>query len=371
MTGQQFDRRRFLRGLGLGAAALGSGQLLAACGGGSSGLSGDQGGGASQGASGAKPTLNAVVPPVRRERHPAGGRALRQGVPGRHVTVQWNPGDYTSSWPVACCPTAVPTSSSSTPHDRHGQGRPGRRPGRHHRRTRSPTSPAASQRIDLRGQALRGPEVTDMQLLVYRKSLLTRPGGQAARPPSTSSSPPPRSSRPTRPRASSSATTAASPCSAAVLLASWAAGQDYLTADNQDGLRRQPRRRGARQLRELCSPATPAARRADRLVGPVRVHPGPGRHAVVGSLGSARHRRRRSPDDFGVMAWPALAPGGSRPCRSALRVPASARRPATSTPRRAREVALDRPAPRTRRTSRSASASTSRPGKSSRPRRTS
>ena len=59
MTGQSIDRRRFLRGLGLGAAAIAAGPVLAACGGGSSGLSGDQGGGgASGGASGAKPSLN-------------------------------------------------------------------------------------------------------------------------------------------------------------------------------------------------------------------------------------------------------------------------------------------------------------------------
>ena len=59
MTGQGIDRRRFLRGLGLGAAAIAAGPVLAACGGGSSGLSGDQGGGgASGGASGARPSLN-------------------------------------------------------------------------------------------------------------------------------------------------------------------------------------------------------------------------------------------------------------------------------------------------------------------------
>jgi hypothetical protein len=47
-----------LRGLGLGGTALGGARLLAACGGGSSGLSGDQGGQASQGRSGPKPALN-------------------------------------------------------------------------------------------------------------------------------------------------------------------------------------------------------------------------------------------------------------------------------------------------------------------------
>lgn len=47
-----------LRGLGLGGTALGGARLLAACGGGNSGLSGDQDGQASQGRSGPKPALN-------------------------------------------------------------------------------------------------------------------------------------------------------------------------------------------------------------------------------------------------------------------------------------------------------------------------
>ena len=50
MTGSEISRRRFLSSLGLGAAALGGVPLLSACGGGSSGLSGDQGGASSPGA---------------------------------------------------------------------------------------------------------------------------------------------------------------------------------------------------------------------------------------------------------------------------------------------------------------------------------
>ncbi|HEX5383397.1 MAG TPA: hypothetical protein VFW54_02040, partial [Propionibacteriaceae bacterium] len=97
MTGQGIDRRRFLRGLGLGAAAIAAGPVLAACGGGSSGLSGDQGGGqASGGASGAKPTLSTWY-------HQYGEAGTQQAVtryakeyPDASVKVQWTPGDYTS-----------------------------------------------------------------------------------------------------------------------------------------------------------------------------------------------------------------------------------------------------------------------------------
>jgi multiple sugar transport system substrate-binding protein len=109
MTGQSFDRRRFLRGLGLGAAALGGARLLAACGGGSSGLSGDQGGGAaSQGPSGAKPTLNQWY-------HQYGEAGTQQAVtryakeyPDATVKVQWTPGDYTSKLNAGLLSTSGP-----------------------------------------------------------------------------------------------------------------------------------------------------------------------------------------------------------------------------------------------------------------------
>src|SRR5215213_292302 len=109
MAGQSFDRRRFLRGLGLGAAALGGARLLAACGGGSSGLSGDQGGGAaSQGPSGTKPTLNQWY-------HQYGEAGTQQAVtryakeyPDATVKVQWTPGDYTSKLNAGLLSTSGP-----------------------------------------------------------------------------------------------------------------------------------------------------------------------------------------------------------------------------------------------------------------------
>ncbi len=88
----QFNRRRFLQVLGLGAAAVGSAPLLAACSGGSSGLSGDTGGGGD----GSKPTINQWY-------HQYGEAGTQQAVekyakdyPDATVKVQWTPGDYTS-----------------------------------------------------------------------------------------------------------------------------------------------------------------------------------------------------------------------------------------------------------------------------------
>jgi multiple sugar transport system substrate-binding protein len=51
MSEHSIDRRQLLRGLGLGAAGLAGGRLLAACSGGSSGISGG-------GNSGSKPGLS-------------------------------------------------------------------------------------------------------------------------------------------------------------------------------------------------------------------------------------------------------------------------------------------------------------------------
>lgn len=109
MTGQRIDRRRFLRGLGLGAAAVGASRLLAACGGGSTGLSGDQGGGqASGGASGPKPALNVWY-------HQYGEAGTQQAVmryakeyPDATVKVQWTPGDYTSKLNAGLVSTSGP-----------------------------------------------------------------------------------------------------------------------------------------------------------------------------------------------------------------------------------------------------------------------
>ena len=93
MSNRTFSRRQILAGLGLTATAIGAAPLLSACGGGSSGLSGDQGGG---GASGSKPTLNQWY-------HQYGEAGTQQAVeryakeyPNATVKVQWTPGDYTS-----------------------------------------------------------------------------------------------------------------------------------------------------------------------------------------------------------------------------------------------------------------------------------
>ena len=147
MTGQGIDRRRFLRGLGLGAAAIAGGRLLAACGGGSSGLSGDQGGGgASGGASGAKPNLNVWY-------HQYGEAGTQQAVtryakeyPDATVKVQWTPGDYASKLNSRSAVDLGTGRVREQRQHRPGQERPGRRPGRHHRRHQERLSPRRTSR---------------------------------------------------------------------------------------------------------------------------------------------------------------------------------------------------------------------------------
>jgi multiple sugar transport system substrate-binding protein len=103
------NRRQVLRGLGLGAAGLAAGQALAACGGGSSGLSNSSGSG------GSKPPLNVWY-------HQYGEAGTQQAVERyakeydkAAVKVQWTPGDYTSKLNSGLVSSSGPDVFESTP----------------------------------------------------------------------------------------------------------------------------------------------------------------------------------------------------------------------------------------------------------------
>ena len=105
MSDSPVSRRRFLQGLGLSVAAVSASPLLSACGGGSSGLSGDQGPASSEGG---KPTLNVWY-------HQYGEAGTQQAVeryakeyPDGTVKVQWTPGDYTSKLNAGLLSTSGP-----------------------------------------------------------------------------------------------------------------------------------------------------------------------------------------------------------------------------------------------------------------------
>jgi multiple sugar transport system substrate-binding protein len=103
------ERRQVLRGLGLGAAGLAAGPLLAACGEGSSGLSNSGGG------DGSKAALNVWY-------HQYGEAGTQQAVERyakeydkAAVKVQWTPGDYTSKLNSGLLSTSGPDVFESTP----------------------------------------------------------------------------------------------------------------------------------------------------------------------------------------------------------------------------------------------------------------
>src|SRR5690349_10481128 len=102
MSEHGIDRRQLLRGLGVGAAGLAAGRLLAACGGGTSGVSGGGSG------SGSKPGLAVWY-------HQYGEAGTQQAVEryakeytNAAVNVQWTPGDYTSKLNAGLLSTSGP-----------------------------------------------------------------------------------------------------------------------------------------------------------------------------------------------------------------------------------------------------------------------
>ena len=183
MSDSTISRRRFLGGLGLGVAAVSAGPLLSACGGGSSGLSGDQGGGgASAGASGSKPTLNVWY-------HQYGEAGTQQAVmryakeyPDATVKVQWTPGDYTSKLNAGLLSTSGPDvfeSSVNIDQVKSGQvaalddiiGD-----------TKSDYTDADIKSSTVDGKIYQVKMVDDMGVLYYRKSILDKAG---VKPPTT------------------------------------------------------------------------------------------------------------------------------------------------------------------------------------------
>ena len=81
----------------------------------------------------------------------------------------------------------------------------------------------------------------------------------------------------------------------------WAAGADYLTTDNKVGFDDPAVATSLGKLHDAVHQRLVAARRADRLVRPVRDQPGPDRHAVDRACGRFPRCSTRSSDDFGVL----------------------------------------------------------------------
>ena len=181
MTGQGIDRRRFLRGLGLGAAAIAAGPVLAACGGGSSGLSGDQGGGgASGGASGAKPSLNVWYHQYGEAGTQQAVDALRQGVPGRHGQGAVDAGRlHLQAQQPVCCPAQDLTCSRASVNI--DQVKSGQIVALDDiiADVKSDFTDADIKSSTVDGKIYQVKMVDDMGVLYYRKSILDKAGVQA------------------------------------------------------------------------------------------------------------------------------------------------------------------------------------------------
>ena len=101
----------------------------------------------------------AVVPPVRRGGHPAGGPRYAAAYPTAKVNVQWLPGDYDSKVAASLLTNAGPDvfEAGNGPTHRPDPGRPGRRRSTASSATPRRLHPVAHPADDLRGQALRRP----------------------------------------------------------------------------------------------------------------------------------------------------------------------------------------------------------------------
>ncbi|MEO8828404.1 sugar ABC transporter substrate-binding protein [Lapillicoccus sp.] len=170
------NRRRFL---GLGAGAVGAG-LLTACG----GNTGREPSTSSSGSTGGGSALSQWY-------HQYGEQGTQQAVegyakayPGANVTVQWNPGDYDKKVASALLTSSGPDifengNGPSIDMIQAGQvvdmtGILGS--------AESDFTPSLVSRMTYKGKLYAVPQVTDMQLMVYRKSLLAAAGIQ---PPTT------------------------------------------------------------------------------------------------------------------------------------------------------------------------------------------
>ena len=269
------DRRSVLA---LGGSLAAVGLFGAACG----GNTGRSSSAASSSAGGGKGSVT-----LQQWYHQYGEAGTQQAVekyaaayPDATVTVQWKPGDYDQKAASALLTDAGPgrLRVRQRPHDRHDQGQPGRRP--------RPTSSADAkadfnaallERMTYQGKLYAVPQVTDMQLLVYRKCMLEKAG--VSRPQTIDElhrrrqeadhrqgQGPVRRQRRRRRRAGRPAAVVGRP------------GLPHQGQHSSASTTPRPPRRSASCA--SCSPAGPAARRAHRLVRPVRAHPGPHRDAV-------------------------------------------------------------------------------------------
>ncbi|SDS76465.1 ABC transporter substrate-binding protein [Microlunatus soli] len=178
LPGNAVSRRRFLSALGISAAAIGSTSVLSACGGGSSGLSGDEGGSGG----GKKATLNVWY-------HQYGEAGTQQAVeryakefPDATVKVQWTPGDYTSKVNSGLLSNNGPDSFEGTPNLQQVKADQIVPLDDILADVKSDYTEADIKSITVEGKMYGARIVDDCTLIYYRKSMLDKAG---VKPPTT------------------------------------------------------------------------------------------------------------------------------------------------------------------------------------------
>ena len=316
MTGEGIDRRRFLRGLGLGAAAIAGGRLLAACGGGSSGLSGDQGGGAASGsASGSKPSLNVWY-------HQYGEAGTQQAVtryakeyPDATVKVQWTPGDYTSKLNSGLLSSSGPDVFESGVNI--DQVKSGQVVALDDIiadvKSDYPEADIKSSTVD--GKIYQVKMVDDMGVLYYRKSILDKAG---VKPPTTIDELIQASKALTNKDqkglfiGNDAGVTPSFGGGSLLGPILWTVGSDYLTADNKPGFTTPEVKQSFAKMRELFQSNSILLGAPTDWWDPSSFTQGLAAMQWCG-LWAMPGIQKAVGDDFGVVAWPAFSGSVGKP----------------------------------------------------------
>lgn len=306
------DRRRLLRGLGLGAAGLAAGPILSACSGGSSGLSG---GSSSGGGSGSKPPLNVWY-------HQYGEAGTQQAVERyakeydkAAVNVQWTPGDYTSKLNSGLLSTSGPDVFESTPNIdqvRSGQIVP---LDDIIADVKSDYTEADIKSSTVDGKIYMIKMVDDMGVLYYRKSVLAKAGIQ---PPTTIDELIAASKALNTKEqkglfiGNDAGVTPAFGGGSLLGQILWSVGSDYLTADNKPGFTSPEAKQSFAKMQELFNSKSILLGSPTDWWDPSSFTQGLAAMQWCG-LWAMPGIQKAVGDDFGVVPWPAFSKTVGKP----------------------------------------------------------
>ncbi|MBM7797386.1 multiple sugar transport system substrate-binding protein [Microlunatus panaciterrae] len=304
------SRRHFLGALGLGAAALGSGPLLAACGGGSSGV-GNGGGGGDK----SKPTINQWY-------HQYGEAGTQQAVmryakeyPDANVKVQWTPGDYTSKLNSGLLSSAGPDVFESGVNIDQVQSKQVVDIDDIMKDVKSDYTEADLKSTTVDGKIYGVKMVDDMGVLYYRKSVLDKAG---VKPPTSMDELIAASKELTTSKqkglfiGNDAGVTPSFGGGALLGQILWCVGQDFLTADNKPGFNTPEAKESFLKLRELFDSKSLLLGAPTDWWDPSSFTQGLAAMQWCG-LWALPGIKKAIGDDFGVVAWPAFSSSVGKP----------------------------------------------------------